>query len=144
MVAETNAKSQLIGRDLRLSINEYADMSYNEFISLKGGLVKDQFILKESIPTSADISTDVTAVDWTKKDNIVNPVKNQGGCGSCWAFSTIATLESRWAINSGKILSLSEQQLIDCDKKEDQGCNGGLMDNAFTYLTTHGIETEAD
>jgi C1A family cysteine protease len=76
--------------------------------------------------------------------NVVNPVKDQAQCGSCWAFSTIGALESGWAIKKGTLLSLSEQQLVDCDRDQDQGCNGGLMDNAFTYIEGKGIETEAD
>lgn len=105
--------------------------------------MKDQFKNRVTVPSSNTKTTE-TEVDWTKKEKIVNPVKSQGGCGSCWAFSTVGTVESRWAIFSGNLLSLSEQQLIDCDKVADQGCNGGLMDNAFTYLESNGIETEAD
>lgn len=74
---------------------------------------------------------------------MLNDVQNQGSCGSCWAFSTIASLESRWAIASKNLLKLSEQQLVDCDRKTDQGCNGGLMDDAFTYLETAGSELES-
>jgi C1A family cysteine protease len=83
------------------------------------------------------------SLDWRAKDGVLSAVQNQGQCGSCWAFSTIGSLESRWALKSGTLLKLSEQQLVDCDKDQDQGCNGGLMDNAFKYLETAGSEPES-
>jgi len=79
-------------------------------------------------------------VDWRKK-GAVNPVQNQGQCGSCWAFSSIAALEGAHFIKSKNLIKLSESQLVDCDKVSD-GCNGGLEIYAFNYAEKSAIELE--
>jgi len=81
-------------------------------------------------------------LDWRAK-GVVNPIKNQGGCGSCWAFSAIANIESQYAIHNSKLLNFSEQELVDCDNL-DGGCGGGWMDNAFKWFETNGVMTGND
>merc|ERR1719384_288646 len=81
-------------------------------------------------------------IDWSTQ-GAVSPVKDQGSCGSCWAFSTVGSLEGRNQIATGKLQQFSEQQFVDCDKAfGDQGCQGGLMDNAFKYAEQANICTE--
>jgi len=128
----------------QLGINEFADLTVDEFSSTHYGISKPDK-LWGSLPnlgthTYNGESLD-SSVDWTTK-GAVTPVKNQGQCGSCWSFSTTGSLEGAWEIASGKLVSISEQQFVDCDKV-DSGCNGGLMDNAFKYAEKNALCTEA-
>lgn len=91
--------------------------------------------------TISDVQTPAE-FDWRKK-GAVGPIKDQGQCGSCWAFSAVANLEGIYFIKTGKSIVLSEQELVDCDKV-DSGCNGGIMENAFNFVKANGLATSRE
>lgn len=93
--------------------------------------------------TFAELPTDPLpdSVDWRQK-NVVYPAKEQGDCGACWAFTTIATVESLHAILTGKLVGFSEQALVDCARNGNYGCEGGALPFAYDYIRKFGIPTE--
>jgi cathepsin L len=122
----------------RAEINFLADMTYDEKKKLNGyrprvGEAQNVEILDESNLAAS--------VDWRSK-GAVTPVKNQGRCGSCWAFSTTGAVEGAMFQKTGKLQSFSEQQLVDCST-QNSGCNGGLMDYAFKYIESNPLELES-
>ncbi|XP_041356384.1 procathepsin L-like isoform X2 [Gigantopelta aegis] len=130
----------------RVGINEYADMTNQEFVTTMNGYRMRPEGQKSENPIylkPSNVGDLPATVDWRTK-GYVTEVKNQGSCGSCWAFSTTGSLEGQHFKKTGKLVSLSEQNLVDCSRKQgNMGCEGGLMDQAFTYIkVNHGIDTE--
>jgi len=128
-----------------MGINEFADLSFAEFKGKYFGYSHREMEYLRSKNYHQVVAAAPTAVDWRTK-NAVTPVKDQGQCGSCWAFSTTGSTEGAWVLQHGQsLISLSEQQLVDCAQAEgNQGCNGGLMDYGFQYIMDNkGLCTEA-
>lgn len=124
----------------KLKLNKFADMTNHEFRSYysskvnhfrthRGPRATTGFMhgKTENVPAS---------VDW-RKQGAVTPVKDQGKCGSCWAFSAVAGVEGINKIRTGQLVSLSEQELVDCDS-DNEGCNGGLMEKAYEFIKDKG------
>jgi len=123
-----------------MGVNQFTDFTHAEYRELLGYNAS----AKKPNPIAVfDTSNLAGDVDWTTK-GAVTPVKNQEQCGSCWAFSTTGAAEGRLFIKNKKLVSLSEQELVDCAGSfGNQGCNGGLMDDGFKYMASKGDEQEA-
>jgi C1A family cysteine protease len=124
-----------------MGMNEFADQTWEEFSTARLGYINRDLSVLRAANTEDVEQVEVAAgaaVDWRSK-GIVTPIKDQGQCGSCWAFSTTGSTEGAYAQKTGKLVSLSEQQLVDCSTSYgNQGCNGGLMDSSFQYIIANG------
>nr|GMC50479.1 low-temperature-induced cysteine proteinase-like [Ipomoea batatas] len=141
-------KNSLGNRSYKLGLNRFADITNEEYRTGFLGAKRDagrSRAKRESdryAPVAGDSLPD--SIDWREK-GAVTEVKDQGSCGSCWAFSTIVGVEGVNQIATGNLISLSEQELVACDTKINQGCNGGLMDYAFEFIIKNGgIDSEED
>uniref|UniRef100_A0A914DVZ9 Cathepsin L-like n=1 Tax=Acrobeloides nanus TaxID=290746 RepID=A0A914DVZ9_9BILA len=129
----------------KLAVNPIADLPFNEYRKLNGfrGIYGDSTKKNSSRflpPMNVQVPDEI---DWRTQD-YVTEVKNQGQCGSCWAFSTTGALEGQHKRATGQLVSISEQNLVDCSEKYgNHGCQGGWMDYAFQYIKeNHGVDTE--
>ncbi|VDD77111.1 unnamed protein product [Mesocestoides corti] len=130
-------------------LNQFADLTTKEFsekyLSLINATARtEQHKFHLNRPRLPRRFVAPESIDWRKK-GYVTSVKDQGACGSCWAFSATGSLEGQLKRAKGKLISLSEQQLVDCSSAQgNEGCNGGLMDSAFKYWMKFGSESEKD
>jgi len=126
-----------------MGVNQFADLSPAEFKAYLGLRPRDNSYLRsKNVAVFADVPAN--DIDWVAK-GAVTPVKDQAQCGSCWAFSTTGSVEGAVQVATGRLTSVSEQQLVDCaGSSGNQGCNGGLMDDAFNWIVSHkGIGSES-
>jgi len=128
-----------------LGLTSFADLSNSEYqkIYLGTHIDKTDALLLLEPATLETTKNNNKTLDW-RKEGLVTDVKDQGQCGSCWSFSATGSMEGVAAQKTGKLVSLSEQNLVDCSGSYgNQGCNGGLMDSAFKYVINNkGIDTE--
>lgn len=141
-VEEHNAQK----RTYKVGLNRFADLSNQEYHSKYLGVKVDphQMMVRASnryAPRSADNLPE--SIDWRKQGAVVG-VKDQAECDGCWAFSTIAAVEGINKIVTGNLTALSEQELLDCDRTINAGCDGGLTEYAFEFIVNNGIDTEED
>jgi cathepsin L len=143
IIDEHNAK----GLSFELGLNAFADMSNKEFVDMYLGYIPrdNEYARSQNLHVAPEGQVLADSLDWRTK-GAVTPIKDQGQCGSCWAFSTTGSVEGANFLKSGKLVSFSEQQLVDCaGSSGNQGCNGGLMDDAFEYIIKNkGIGAESD
>jgi C1A family cysteine protease len=133
-----------------LGHNHFSGMSYEEWLNYTrlglGAPEKDAAPLTHVAPK--DLSAVPASVDWTTETGVVTAVKDQGNCGSCWSFSATGALEGAYAqvyAQSASWTGFSEQELVSCNTVTDHGCNGGLMDRAFSYVERNdGLCSEAE
>jgi len=120
----------------QMGINQFTDMTYEEF--------SNAVLMQTVTPNDAEpimqmkkaTSNSPSHHDW-RDEGILNPVKDQKSCGSCWAFSAVGSLEAAWARAGNELISLSEQELVDCGAGD---CNGGWVDRAFDTILAQGGE----
>jgi C1A family cysteine protease len=143
-VERANAKDN----HFKLALNEYADLTSEEMAEMYGGLAGKPNMTQLKLGAGRHVYSGAplaNSIDWVGK-GAVTPVKNQAECGSCWAFSSTGALEGAVQIATGKLVSFSEQQLVDCARFRylNMGCSGGLQPHAFNYMKKNDLCTEAE
>ena len=144
-VLEHNMRYLMNEESFNVELNHLADVTDAEFAEMNrlrnGSQGRPPSICKPAPESEGQANP--AQVDW-RKEGYVTPIKNQGSCGSCWAFSTVGSMEGANFKKTKKLVSLSEQNLVDCATKQgNHGCHGGLMDFGFTYIKENGgIDTE--
>jgi len=136
-IEEENSKNE---NAYELGVNDFTDLTLEQFSATHFGYKstsKGDFLAGRHEYKGEDLAT---ALDW-RTSGAVTPVKNQGQCGSCWSFSTTGALEGAWKIASGQLVSLSEEEFVQCDTGSN-GCGGGSMQQAFGWAKTQGLCTE--
>jgi len=141
LIEAENAK----GNSYTLGVNQFAHLTIEEFqAAYTGGQGGSALGPDDAHLGELEIGEIASNVDWSTDRSVVNPVKDQGQCGSCWAFSAVGTVESAYAIAAGKLGSYAEQQLVDCDTTGgSQGCSGGFNQYGISYIGKTGIASES-
>jgi C1A family cysteine protease len=125
----------------KFGINKFSDLTSTEFGAIYASGAE---FVDHNEPTYTPEAIELPdSVDWRTKGAVTH-VKDQGQCGSCWSFSATGVIEGTYFIHNGKLLSLSEQQIVDCAHSAGHGCQGGWPYLAVTYAAQNGLESESD
>ncbi|KAK6123588.1 hypothetical protein DH2020_042677 [Rehmannia glutinosa] len=128
------------GKPHKLGLNQFADLTTEEFNNIHScSRAEEHYELGDETFMYETVQNVPRSIDWRKK-GAVTPIKNQFRCGSCWAFSAVAAVEGINYIRTKKLISLSEQELVDCDKRS-YGCRYGYVKLAFDFIKINGITT---
>jgi len=138
IISETNSK----GLSYWLGHNEFSDISADEFSAHYLGLMPRPEDAPARPVFEAPATDPPSSIDWVAK-GAVTPIKNQQRCGSCWAFSTTGSIEGAYFVASGNLVSLSEEELVQCSHNGNHGCQGGLMDYGFQWVEKNGLCLES-
>merc|ERR1712048_148926 len=111
--------------DYTLGVNKFSGFTLEQFQEMFTGEKSESDDVPVMPLDTSKLGTTAKAVDWAVSGPM-NPVKDQGACGSCWAFGAVGVLEHTWALKTGILFNLAEQQLVDCDTTYEAGCQGGL------------------
>jgi len=133
------------GNTYTLGVNQFTHLTLTEFkAQFTGGKGGSVLSSDDAHMGVLEIGERASSVDWSTNRAVVNPVKDQGQCGSCWAFSAVGTVESAYALAAGNLGSYAEQQLVDCSHNGgSDGCNGGWNQYGITYIGQTGIASES-
>ncbi|CAL5345157.1 unnamed protein product [Camellia sinensis] len=139
-----NSFNEGVDRGYKLGVNKFADLTNEEFRASHTGYkrqpTKETFVSKPTSFRYVNLTDAPTTVDW-RNQGAVTPIKDQSQCGCCWAFSAVAAVEGINKITNSNLLSLSEQELVDCNT-DNGGCGGGFMDTAFQFIQNNGLTSE--
>uniref|UniRef100_A0A8C6SJN5 Uncharacterized protein n=1 Tax=Neogobius melanostomus TaxID=47308 RepID=A0A8C6SJN5_9GOBI len=139
-----NLEASMGSHTYTMAMNHMGDLTKEEAIQRYATLRIPKDLKRTSSPLKATTADLPQTVDWRKK-GYVTEVKDQGECGSCWAFSVVGAMEGHLFNTTGKLINLSPQNLVDCARDYgNYGCQGGYMDKAFDYVVANGLESEAD
>merc|ERR1711931_435936 len=138
-IEKHNAEHALGLHTYTVGINQFADLTNEEFVQQFTGFKAMDDLPESSVEIVGDLQD---SIDWRAKGAVTH-VKNQGACGSCWAFGAVGALEGQTFLKKGNLPDLSEQQLVSCDKGSNMGCSGGMSFMAYRYVQkNNGIDTQ--